>query len=130
MLHPNDSPNNTAGTLSPSSHVQTLVHDMCIALQENFNDIMGHHNQVFLELIACLQKWSEGTILTFKDLRHHALGIQFHFKVDSNVLQEWVCTFDMPTTMINNLSLSCSSVNDEGIIYSPAHCGRDSGRAH
>ena len=105
-------------------------HNTRIALQENFNDITGHCNQVFLELIACLQKWSEGMILMFKDLWHHALGIQFRFKVDSNVLQEWVCTFNMPIAMINNLSLSCSSVNDEGIIYSPAHCGRDSGRAH
>ena len=66
---------------------------------------------------------------TFEDLRHHAIGIRTHFEEDSNILlllQAWVHTFNVRTSTIERLLPS--SWNYVRIIFSPAHCGRESER--
>ena len=97
---------------------------------ESWNCTPVRRNEQFLKLMAAARRFLDDTpVKTFKDFRHRALGIEFHFKIDTNALQELVCGFDIPTVIINKLARSRSSVNDEGIIFSPAHCGRESRHA-
>ena len=83
-------------------------------------------NVTEVEISPSSFKWLEDVpVKTFKNLRHHALSIQFRFDVDANALQEFIHDLDITSTTIINTVLTLSWHN-EGIMQSPAHCGRES----
>ena len=88
-------------------------------------DILVRRNEKFWELIVGLQRRArEAFFSIFKNTRHRTLGIWLYLDVGTHALLDTQHFINVAIMIIN--ALRPLSQHDEGIMRSPAHCGRES----
>lgn len=88
--------------------------------QEMLNGTPVHCDKRCLKLTVALQRQLENALMrTFKNLRHHVLGIQFCFDIYAHALHDFIHFIDVSITTIK--TFHPFSQHDEGIMQSPIY---------